>query len=101
MPSVVMRWHFEPSKYFLPARNAKLAAEHGAWATSSRIVIAPWLVFMTMSAYPLWGTVVSGGEPVSTRVLFLGLVGSPLSAGFGVQVHLAGAASDGPGAGLP
>src|SRR5438045_3160495 len=91
MPWVVSRWHFEPSKYFLPARNAKLAAEHGACATSRRMVIAPWLVFMTMSAYPLWGTVVSGGAPVSTSALSTWAPPVPLSDGFGVQVHLAGA----------
>src|SRR5262245_6702352 len=96
MPWVVRRWHLEPSKYFLPARNAKLAAEQGACATSRRMVIVPWLGFMTMSAYPLWGTVVCGGEPVSTSDLSIGLVLLPFSAGFGVQVHLAGGLVTGP-----
>src|SRR5215475_2919180 len=103
MPVVVSRWHFELSKYFLPARNDMLSAEHGAFETSSVITILPWLVSSVIWRVPLCGTLVSGGGPVLTSFGFFGFCASPCSAGFAVQVHFAGprlAAAAG-AAGLP
>src|SRR5215475_8985576 len=91
MPAVVNRWHLVLSKNFLLDRNAMLSAEHGACVTSSVITILPWLVSRVISRVPLWGTVVSGGGPVLTSVLLIGFCASPLSAGFVVHVHFAGA----------
>jgi hypothetical protein len=79
MPLVTSRWHVVLSKNFWLARYVKLAAEHGAFVTSSLIVIVPWLVAIVMSRVPESGRFFVDGVPVFFSAVLLP------SAGFHVQ----------------
>ncbi len=64
-PLLVIRWQVVPSKYFLPARNAKLFEVQGAFATSSVTSMSPWLVLIAATRVPVCGTFLVGGVPTS------------------------------------
>src|ERR1700722_1394142 len=52
MPAVVRRWQGVASKYFRCARNTNEFTVHGAFAASSLITIAPWLVVNVATGVP-------------------------------------------------
>src|SRR5215475_8448997 len=100
MPVVVRRWQVVLLKKFLLAKYEKLSAAHGAFATSSLIVIWPWLVFITMSRVPECGRFVAGGVPVFTRSGSFGAAGLAVGSGFGAHLHVAGFAALAPALGV-
>src|ERR1043165_782506 len=89
---VTRRWHFEPSKNFLPARYVKLAAAHGALAVSTLILMVPTLVSMVMVWAPVRGSPVAGGVPTSFTSLGISGAGDIDGSTSGSQVQLVGAA---------
>src|SRR3954454_12474618 len=91
----------ELSKNFLPARNVKLSAAHGACAVSTSILIVPWLVSMVMTCVPERGSPLVGGVPtfliVGGRLGF----GDALGSTSGFHLHEVGLAdADGLAAGV-